>query len=420
MLMSSRLQATAEVLKRFKTAPARLELAISDRLSVRISILDTVLVPFATSLTSLVLCRIPASQIQALPSGLFSSLERLVLHIAWKEHETGMFNEPIVAFESAPVLQRVATNNLMLSQAGAITLRLPWHQLTHFMEADHGEHSHRFLAEIFPQCVALQWLHIGVSDECIGQHFGGPQEIAVTRTVQNLQSLTLDFFESLDASLKYPDFFDATDFPGLRSLRLIGFEMYLEDEFTWNPDQVDRFLYKLEHEFRLEYLSLCHNPSRISLERLFKATPHVTTLDAHIYRNYEGFFETLTLGQDNPLLPRLQTLVLELGLSEALVESKGIETIDPDIFADFLESRMRCDSANRLRKIKLYGGDWEQISDEVPFVQVIQRYLSEGLLLERCAVTEIRQRDTDQDWIERAPELQDWLEARVAFDHTSS
>ena len=145
----------------------------------------------------------------------------------------------------------------------------------------------------------------------------------------------------------------------------------------------------------------------------------MTTLDAHIYRNYEGLFETLTLGQDNPLLPRLQTLVLELGLSEALMESEGDETIDPDIFADFLESRMRCDSANRLRKIKLYGGDWEQIYDEVPFVQVIQRYLSEGLLLERCAVTEIRQRDTDQDWIERAPELQDWLEARVAFDHTS-
>jgi hypothetical protein len=39
-------------------------------------------------------------------------------------------------------------------------------------------------------------------------------------------------------------------------------------------EEIDRFILKIDHEFQL---SVCHSPiPRAALERLFKATPHVT------------------------------------------------------------------------------------------------------------------------------------------------
>jgi hypothetical protein len=417
MLECSNLQATAEVLKRFKKAPARLQLAVAGHLSVRVSILDAVLVPFTASLVCLTLLRLPISEFRGLPSGLFPSLERLVLYIDWQDDKrsTRLLEQPIVAFESAPVLRRVATNSLFPSKTGMIMLCLPWNQLTHLIQFDYGKAAHRFLIEVFPQCVALQWLHIFLLDESIGQPFGEPRENQPIRTMQNLKSMTLNFFGTREATLQYPDFFDNVKLPGLRSLRLEGGEMDFDDDASWDPNQVDRFLGKLENELSLEYLSICHSPiTRTSLERLFKATPFVTTLDAHIYRNYGNLFETLTIDQDTSqyFLPRLKTLVLELGLSVATVDGEG-ETIDFDAFAEFLDSRMRCVPDNRLRKIVLYSGCIDDISDEVPFVGVIQQYLSEGLSLERHVVAELRDGKLDDDWMERDPDLQDWLEANA-------
>jgi hypothetical protein len=232
--------------------------------------------------------------------------------------------------------------------------------------------------------------------------------------MKNLQSLTLNFWGTQMGNFEYPNFFDNFKFPGLRSLRLVGSDLDFDDGNACDPEEVDRFIHKLEHEFRLEYLCVCHSPiPRPTLERLFRATPHVTTLDAQIYDNYENFFETITIGQDPSqcILPRLKTLVLELGASGALEDGKG-ETIDPDNFAEFLESRMQlCPPNDRLRKIVLYGRHPDEISDDVPFVQEIQPYLAEGLTLERHVVGDLRAGKLDDDWMERDPELQDWLEA---------
>ncbi|KAJ2936985.1 hypothetical protein H1R20_g102, partial [Candolleomyces eurysporus] len=415
MLERSNLQIIAEELKRFKKAPARLQVAVARGLSVQVNVLDPLLVPFTGSLTSLVLIRIPISQIHSLPPGLFPSLERLVLYIDREDYKRSawLLERPIVAFENAPALRRVTTNSLSFRELGVATLRLPWHQLTHLIEADYSEDSDRFLIEFLPQCVALQWLHIVLLDDNLDQRFGESWGNEPVRTVQKLQSLTLNFWGSLMGTSQYPVFFDIFKFPGLRSLRLAGSDMDFDDEVAWDPNQVDRFIQKIEHEFHLEYLSICHSPiPRPSLERLFKATPHVTMLDAYIYMNYENFFETLTIDGDPSqyLLPRLKTLVLELAFSAALDDGEG-ETIDPDAFATFLESRMRCAPGSRLRKIVLYGEHPDEISDEIPFVQVIQRYLPEGLILERHVVADLRDGKLNDFWLERDPELQDWLEA---------
>ncbi|KAJ2936289.1 hypothetical protein H1R20_g801, partial [Candolleomyces eurysporus] len=415
-LEGSNLQTIAEVLKRFKKARMRLQVAVARNCLVRVSILDPLLVPFTTSLTSLVLSRVPISQIHALPSGLFPSLERLALHINRDDYQRNtwtVLNGPVAAFESAPVLRRVATNKA-LAGSGAVAFRLPWHQLTHFIECDYDENAHRFLTDILPQCVTLQWLGILLLDADLGQGFEQLWDNQPVRIMPSLRSLSLDLERD-----QYPNFFDNFKFPGLRALRLKAGYMDFDDEDAdadpWDPDEVNRFIDKIANEFRLDCLSLCANLIyRSTLEQLFRATPHVTVLDAHIYEKYEHLFETLTISQSPSqcFLPRLKTLVLELGSSAALDFEEG-ETIDPDAFASFLESRMRCAPEGRLRKIVLYGRYPDQISDETPFVQVIQRYLPEGLLVERRVVTELRHGKFNDDWMERDPELQDWLEANA-------
>jgi hypothetical protein len=420
MLEDSNLQTIAEVLKRFKKAPARLQVTALHSDDVRVSILDSLLVPFTASLTSLVLSRVPISQVNALPSGLFPVLEKLVICVDPTEFHpsTWPIKQPrvIVAFEDAPVLQRVAINNLDIILPGKGTPRLPWHQFTHFLEHDFDTDSDPFLTELLPQCVALQWLHINLIDKNFVQDdFKASWANEPARSIQNLRSLTLNFWGTHSGSFQYPTFLNNFKFPGLCSLRLEGSEMDFDDESLCDQEEVDRFLQKIEHEFRLGYLSICHSPiPRATLERLFKATPHVTTLDAQIHENYVNFFETLTIqDQDSSqyLLPRLQTLVLELGTSAALDDDEG-ETIEPDDFAVFLESRMRlCAPNDRLRKVVLYGRNPDEVSDAVPFVQVIQPYLAEGLTLERHVVGDLRARKLDDDWMERDPELQDWLEA---------
>jgi hypothetical protein len=418
MLEDSNLQTIAEVLKRFKNAPARLQVTVLRSDNVRVNILDSLLVPFTASLTSLVLSRVPISQVRALPSGLFPVLEKLVISIDDGEYHrgTGLFKQPIVAFESAPVLRRVAINNLFVILPGMGTPCLPWHQLTHFIKSDFDTDSRPFLTEYLPRCVALQWFHIVLSDENCGQIFKEPWANEPVRSMQTLQSLTLNFWGTFTGAFEYPNFLDNFKFPRLRSLRLEGSQLDFDNE---DPEEVDRFIHKIEHEFRLEYLSVCHSHvTRATLKRLFRATPHVTTLDGQIHDNYANFFETLTIGQDpsQRILPRLKTLILELSASLALYDGEG-ETIDPNDFADFLESRMRlCPPNDRLRKIVLYGRHSDEISDDVPFVQEIQPYLAEGLTLERHVVGELRAGKLDDDWMERDPELwQDWLEAIAVY-----
>ena len=74
---------------------------------------------------------------------------------------------------------------------------------------------------------------------------------------------------------------------------------------------------------------------------------------------------------------------------------------------------MSCAPGDRLRKIVLYEQRSDEIADETPVVQIIHQHLPNGLLLERYDVTELRAEKFGSDWVERDPELQDWLEANA-------
>ena len=105
-----------------------------------------------------------------------------------------------------------------------------------------------------------------------------------------------------------------------------------------------QFLARLSALHHLTYLSLCTTTmDPVGFRQILATTPNVTTLDAHIYGNYEFFFEAISWDPGYKLLPKLKTLVLELDDSEARSDGEG-ETINPDVFEAFLESRLRTDT----------------------------------------------------------------------------
>lgn len=109
--------------------------------------LDGILIPASQSLTRLTLNRVPARHVQALPSGLFGSLEYLVVRPV--NDRDGWFSPParppmIEAFREAPSLRRAA----LVSGEQGTNIALPLEQLTHcVLGCDGCRDAHRpFLA----------------------------------------------------------------------------------------------------------------------------------------------------------------------------------------------------------------------------------------------------------------------------------
>ncbi|TEB33786.1 hypothetical protein FA13DRAFT_112239 [Coprinellus micaceus] len=179
---------------------------------------------------------------------------------------------------------------------------------------------------------------------------------------------------------------------------------------------VDRFLSKLSELRRLTYLSLCLGAvSANSLRAILLATPNVTTLDAHIYENYENLFETLTLNTTaagKSVLPQLKTLVLEMDQSMAEDDGGGASSISPHLLDAFLKSRFEGGTDGAFRTIIAFSSDQSRFDDAVEFVQVALGYVSRGLVFERRLVAEERRygRKLNYLWAARDPNLHDWPE----------
>lgn len=164
------------------------------------------------------------------------------------------------------------------------------------------------------------------------------------------------------------------------------------------------------------YLALCLNEVDHDTLRLFVgATPRITTLEIGLYRDLEVVFEALTPTDPvHPLLPKLDTLVLEVGHSGILVDGEDEETVKPGALKAFLEYRLgsggsRRIDQGRLHKIAAYTTTLrpEEVGDDKPYVQVIQEYIPQGLVFERFVVPE----RGDPTWLYRDPKLEDWPEA---------
>ncbi|TEB33781.1 hypothetical protein FA13DRAFT_1730057 [Coprinellus micaceus] len=386
----------------------------------------TLFVPTVSSLTRLVLEGIPVFQIHFLPDGLFPSLVDLVLHLPGTDMNHFPWDDegPLSTFSDAPALRRVALSTssppkdhseprCYVSQ----NINLPWHQLTHFLDFDAPmEPGGTSLSVHLPDFSNIRYLFAELGELDVGsQGFVYWSDTRPTR-LDELRSLTLNFWGCAEGEVGYPPFIDIFEFPNLQALRLDGAEFNFDDDslHIWHPAELaDRFLSKLSSFQHLTYLSLCVSSiAPDTLRHVLQATPHVTTLDAFVYENYENFFEGIAWGVDK-LLPKLETLVLELDNSVALDDREG-DTIDPDAFHLFLQSRVCNAECPSFRKIIVYSGYEDELEDKVYFIQVALQWIPSGLVFERRLVSEERAGRVNHLWMDRDPELHDWPELAAA------
>lgn len=347
-------------------------------------------------LTSLVLSEVPLNCIRTIPSSSLPSLESLVLHLHVNE-VYGDLTRPITAFQDCPALQRVAVNKCFTSTE----LSLPWNQLTHFINTNDVADATASLTDCFTSGAKLQYLSSTI-----------PEDDFIEVDSHSLQQISMNALQTLSIDCHYefkqlPGFFVALEFPNIRRFRLCCRAIGLEDH-PWTPSQVQAFLSKLRSLKNLEYLSFTSSSvvSENTMRQLFDAVSQITALDVHMY-NYNRLLQTLTLGPDasTHLLPQLRTLILEAWQLEDAVR------INKDILSGFLQSRLGISKC--LEKVIIYSGYPEVSSDEKMLMQCLQKYVHDGLVVERrIARRSITYRCT---WMARDSELQDWPEVHRAY-----
>ena len=384
-------------------------------------ILAALLAPTASSLTRLVLMGIPVSQMHASSTKTFPSLVDLVLRLPGTDMNRFPWSAkgPLKTFSNAPSLRRVCLSTSVsvhpfrsksyLSQH----IVLPWSQLTHFIDLDAPDQPlSSSLSPHIPEFLNLQYLFATLGELDVGRQGFHHWRRTVPTRLDKLRSLTLYFWGCEEGEVGYASFIDAYEFPNVESLRLDGAEFNFDDGSLdlWEPAELaDRFTSKLSSLQHLTYLSLCVSSiAPDTLRRVLLATPHVTTLDGFVYENYEHFFEGITWGADK-VLPKLETLLLELDNSVAIDDGEG-ESIDPDAFQAFLESRVCNPECPSFRKVIAYSGEEDALADDAPFIQLALRFVPDGLVFERRLVSKERAGRVDHLWMDRDPELLDWPE----------
>lgn len=368
-------------------------------------------------LTKLLLRGVPISHIHDLASDSFPSLVLLALYLEGQDLEGFPWaaKGPIRAFSNAPGLRRVALGSSLDDDYQRKTyvspnILLPWEQLTHILDLASPNHGRHSISDYIRKSQNLRFLVAELHYRDVGvegwEHWRG-RSVDPTM-LDNLESLTINYWGAGGDDIGYPAFVDSLQFPNLKSLRLDGAEFCLTDPLFWTEVLINQFIARLSSLHHLTYLSLCATTiDPVSFRRILSATPNITTLDAQIFENYRFFFEAISWNPADMLLPKLETLVLELDDSEARSDGEG-ETINPDIFEGFLESRLRNDTL--FRKIVVYSSQHSYMDGDIAFVAVAQKYASRGLVLERRCVTVERDRKAGFEWLERDPDLQDWPE----------
>lgn len=381
-------KALANVVARARSTPHRnLQLLIQNRAWFKDTepsnplpdIAIALFMPPISSLTRLALKCVPVVQIHALPKGFFPSIVDLALHLEVSDlyHFPWAQKGPVGAFSDAQALRRVSLGSSVPMNGhhqdrplASPNVLLPWEQLTHFL--DFEPPLTHFPSHYTEQCRDLRYLLVKLHEEDVGPsaylnwaHSGWHNTVLGT-----LQCVTLNFW-SAGREIDFPAFFDFFDVPNLTALRLDGRGFDFGDvAITWPHLLIERFLTQLSGLRHLRYLSLrLSSIAPDTLRRVLQATPHVTTLDAFIQDNYNSFFEGLVWSVTSQVLPRLDTLVLELDHSVAIQEEEG-DTIDPDAFRAFLESRLGDGGHNSLRKIIAYSSDEQEMDGGVPYVGV--------------------------------------------------
>lgn len=403
------------VLKLSQSAPLCLMLS-SNHLALRDLATPPSLLNFLCSmgdtLTRLILHLIPLPLLASLPPGQFRALESLVYcrprTTNWRH------TKPVVTFQDAPSLRRVALNTTFpfTPDRNAPSFVLPWNQLTHFLDFDSGSDATLlFTPHLLSQSTNLQWLDLELGgDDMNGNDFShgvwerppGPDFMVMN----SVTTLALGF----PSSMAYTRIFDKVDFPNVRALRLRA------EEARWQRFGAPqaRFLTKLQTFTKVEFLSLWVPwIDSGELESLFETAPRAHTFHLFTHGLYTKVFQILEAKPE--LLPHLHTLVLDYN-------ENGVR--DHIEFTDFAHSFQRLLEArtsnahptSRIQRIVVWYRQRAHMDLEREFVGVIRRFVeSDGLVFD-SRFSERRERMHEAMWMEMDPTLNGWEEARVILD----
>ena len=386
-----------------------------------------------TSLTTLALKSVPLGEIIELPRGLFPALESLALSFSrhlLNMQVWGMRGQLIRAFEDLPNLRRSAFNSRIFTKPIDVQLSLTWSQITHFLYMTNDPSVRPLLKDRLAPATQLRYLSLEIgADDVAGSDLDLINDGPLAIQYDNLEWLTINLWGSRNY-VRYPLVLEYAAFPNLKTLRLDGPEWDFDKHRSWWPPALkERFIAKLKSFTHLECFSLCvQGSSRTTFERIFRAIPGVTTLELHIFYNYEFVFETLT-HQEDPTqspLPHLSTLIIEAGHCEAhdIIADEdsdyedGLQPINAEVFEEFLESRTQCPEEFRLRKVVVYG-TYEADLDEttVNFIWCLNGFRSRGLEVDLRVVKDEAKREvrinTDNLWLDRDPLFEERREARI-------
>ncbi|KAJ2914806.1 hypothetical protein MD484_g5600, partial [Candolleomyces efflorescens] len=283
-------------------------------------------------------------------------------------------------------------------------------QLTHFVlgQSEWGGDYHAFLGHSLPLLKDLRYLyvHLGSTADWVESWY----TITTPIQMEKVEALALTY---MPEGMVYTDVFDRIDFPNLKSLQIQGMEMHLfgvapVTYASWHPpENVQRFLAKLESFQHLESLTFEVRYGAVGLDALFRALPRLTNLDISVGgEGYQDYLRLLTLGPETKthLLTQLRTIVMGV--------DKGIR-IDPQLLDEFLRSRVQSDTrAVRLEKFVCHtSGTGIQNHGEI--CTIIQSHSLRRLSYESIVYNEDM---GGQDWVLRNCRMKDWPEVKSVVE----
>ncbi|TEB26082.1 hypothetical protein FA13DRAFT_1737742, partial [Coprinellus micaceus] len=353
------------------------------------------------TLTRLILHLTPLSLLASLPPGQFHALQSLVYCRPSGRNWRHTSGEPVVAFQDAPSLRRVALDATFPFTSGrnAPSFVLPWNQLTHFLDFDAVSESTLLFT---PHFLSQTW-----GDDMNGNDFShgvwerppGPDFMVMN----SVTTLALGF----PSSMAYTGMFDKVDFPSVRALRLRA------EEACWQRygESQSRFLTKLQTFKKVEFLSLwVPRIDNGELESLFETAPRAHTLHLFTHGLYTRVFQILEAKPE--LLPHLHTLVLDY--NESGVRDSIEFTYLANSFRRLLEARTsNAHPTSCIRRIVVWSRDRAL---EREFEGVIRRFVESDGIVFGWRLSERRENMSEAMWMEMDPTSNGWEEARVTLD----
>ncbi|TEB27546.1 hypothetical protein FA13DRAFT_1736395 [Coprinellus micaceus] len=310
--------------------------------------LSKMLKPTQASVTRLVLCGVPVSNLAHLPRRAFPHLERLVVVVGDKL-ECWEFDRitrgPVKAFLDCPSLRYVALKRFF-REPGNEFIQLPLHQLTHFIDCgpfyDATDHPCKNIARLLSATKDLRLLHVSFDDDYEADF---PPELADCRIAfPSLESLSIDSADLSEAGEQFSSLFA---FPKLQSLRYHGCATDIESLLRNSGETLTHLSLTLADDLPEDFIEL-----------LSQQCPHLRSLEI-IYDVLCLVLHTLSSAS---LLPNLEVMAVRFEYPQTYVDDEIAAGFVIPAAHGFFQSRIGARSTvqehpQRFRTFKIVDGE---------------------------------------------------------------